>query len=51
MNSNQIQVWFFFDDLKSLLVLRNSCTDMYLFEHLYNISIMPEQLHATMYNS
>ena len=33
MTSNQIQVFsstFIFNDLKSLLVLRNSCTDMYL---------------------
>ena len=30
MTSNQIQVLLFFDDLKGLLVLRNSSTDMYL---------------------
>ena len=33
MTSNQIQVFsltFIFNDLKSLLVLRNSCTDIYL---------------------
>ena len=31
MTSNQIQVLLFFDDLKSLLVLCNSFTDIYLF--------------------
>ena len=31
MTSNQIQVVLFFNDLNSLLVLRNSCTDMQLF--------------------
>ena len=30
MTSNQIEVLLFFNDLKSLLVLRNSCTDLFV---------------------